>query len=259
MRLGLVQMDPLWEDKKGNFEIAAKFLEEAKERQVDFALFPEMSMTGFSMHTEKIGENREASETLYYFQKMAVKYGLFIGIGYVEFVLPKSHNCYAIISPQGNILADYRKIHPFTYGTESLYYEGGNQIVSCPVRDFTVSPFICYDLRFPEIFQMASANSQLIVVPANWPSHRREHFITLLKARAIENQCYIAGINRVGHARTLSYCGDSMVIDPYGRILAEAGDGEKLITIDIDRSLVDAYREEFPVKNDRREEVYMLK
>jgi omega-amidase len=259
MRLGLAQTNPLWEDKKGNFAAAVGFLEEARQSQVDFVLFPEMSMTGFSMHPEKIGEDRSHSETLQYFQKKAVEYGLTIGIGYVELLQPKSHNCYAIISPQGDILADYKKIHPFTFGTEQVHYEGGDRIAKCSVMDFMVTPFICYDLRFPEIFQVASKESQLIVVPANWPSDRREHFITLLKARAIENQCYIAGINRVGHARTSSYCGDSMVIDPYGKILAEGGDGEKLITADIDSSLVKAYREEFPAKKDRREDLYMLK
>jgi len=252
-------MEPLWENKQGNFEASARFLEEAREKQVDFLLFPEMSMTGFSMHPEKIGENRDHSETLLYFQEKAKAYGIYIGIGYVEYLLPKSYNCYAIISPEGKILADYRKIHPFTFGTESAYYTGGNEIVDCRVGEFTVTPFICYDLRFPEIFQIASDNSQLIVVPANWPSDRREHFITLLKARAIENQCYIAGINRVGHARTLSYSGDSMVIDPFGNILADGGEGEKLVTADIQLSLVEKYREEFPAKKDRRKDIYVIK
>ena len=92
-----------------------------------------------------------------------------------------------------------------------------------------MSPLICYDLRFPELFEIASERADLIVVPANWPSDRREHFMTLLKARAIEDQCYIAGVNRVGRARTLSYSGDSMIVDPFGRVLSKAGDGEELI------------------------------
>ena len=259
MRLALAQMEPLWENKKGNFEASLKFLQEAKEKQADFVVFPEMSMTGFSMHPEKIGEDRENSETLSYFQKQAKEFGLYIGIGYVEYRLPKSYNSFAVISPQGEILADYQKIHPFTFGTESVHYTGGDHIVACKVKEFTVAPFICYDLRFPEIFQIASEKAQLILVPANWPAERRDHFITLLRARAIENQCYIAGVNRTGHARTFTYSGDSMIIDPFGKVIADAGDGEKLIVADLNLPLVEQYRAEFPAKNDRRKEFYVLK
>lgn len=258
MRLGLAQMEPLWEDKEGNFEKAEEFLRKAARKKVDFLLFPEMSMTGFSMHPEKIGERQGAFVTVEHFRKKAEEYGMYIGIGYVECHEPKSYNCYAIVSAKGELLADYRKIHPFTFGTESVHYTGGDRIVSCQVGEFTVSPFICYDLRFPEIFQIASEGSQLIVVPANWPSDRREHFITLLKARAIENQCYVAGVNRVGHARTLSYCGDSMIVDPFGRVMEEAGDGEKLIKADLNLAFVEEYRREFPAKKDRRDDLYML-
>lgn len=258
MRLGLAQMEPLWENKQGNFEKAEEFLREAKGRQVDFLLFPEMSMTGFSMHPEKIGEKRENFITLEHFGRKAKEYGLYLGVGYVEYQEPKSFNAYAVLGPEGSVLANYRKIHPFTFGTESVHYTGGDKIVSCRVGEFTAAPFICYDLRFPEIFQIASESAQLLVVPANWPADRREQFITLLKARAIENQCYVAGINRVGHARTLSYSGDSMVVDPFGEVLAEAGDGERLVTADLNLELVEHYRREFPAKKDRRRDLYML-
>ena len=256
MRLALAQTEPLWENKEGNFRAALGFLEQAREKGADMILFPEMSMTGFSMHPEKIGETREDSVTLRFFQEQAGKYGLHIGIGYVEYCLPKSYNRYAIISPSGEILADYRKIHPFTFGTEAVHYAGGSSLAFCQVKEFTVSPLICYDLRFPELFEIASERAELIVVPANWPSDRREHFMTLLKARAIEDQCFVAGVNRVGHARTLSYSGDSMIVDPFGRVLAEAGDGERLITADLDLEILRQYRKEFPARTDRKPELY---
>ena len=258
MRLALAQMEPLWEDKQGNWKASLAFLHQAKEQKADFIVFPEMSMTGFSMHPEKIGEDRQNSETLAFFREKAKEFELYIGIGYVEYREPKSYNSFAIISPKGEILADYQKIHPFTFGTESVHYKGGDAIVECLVKEFTVTPFICYDLRFPEIFQIASERSQLIVVPANWPSERLEHFQILLKARAIENQCYVAGINRVGHARTLSYNGGSMIVDPYGKVLAEAKDGETLVVADLDLELVERYREEFPAKKDRRKSLYVV-
>ena len=162
MRLALAQTEPLWENKEGNFRAALGFLEQAREKGADMILFPEMSMTGFSMHPEKIGETREDSVTLRFFQEQAGKYGLHIGIGYVEYCLPKSYNRYAIISPSGEILADYRKIHPFTFGTEAVHYAGGSSLAFCQVKEFTVSPLICYDLRFPELFEIASERAELI-------------------------------------------------------------------------------------------------
>lgn len=256
MRLALAQTEPLWEDKEGNFRAALVFLEQARQKGADFILFPEMSMTGFSMHPEKIGETKENPVTLSFFREQAAKYGLYIGMGYVEYCQPKSYNRYAVISPTGEILADYRKIHPFTFGTESVHYAGGEELAFCQVKEFTVSPFICYDLRFPELFEIASEKAELIVVPANWPADRREHFMTLLRARAIENQCYIAGVNRVGHARTLSYTGDSMIVDPFGRVLTQAGDGEALLMADLELAPLRQYRKEFPARTDRKPELY---
>lgn len=256
MRLALAQTEPLWEDKEGNFRAALSFLEQARERKADMVLFPEMSMTGFSMHPEKIGETADNPVTLTFFREQAEKYGLYIGIGYVEYSEPKSFNRYAVISPEGEILADYRKIHPFTFGTEAVHYAGGEELAFCRVKEFTVSPFICYDLRFPDVFGIASQRAELMIVPANWPEDRREQFIALLKARAIENQCYIAGVNRVGHARTLSYSGDSMIVDPFGRVAAQAGDKEELITADLEIEPLKRYREVFPAQTDRKPELY---
>lgn len=256
MRLALAQTEPLWENKEGNYEASLAFLEKAKKEAADLVLFPEMSMTGFSMHPEKIGETAEHPQTLSFFQEQARRYELYIGIGYVEYRQPKSFNRYAFISPSGEILADYRKIHPFTFGTESVHYAGGEELAFCRVKEFTVSPFICYDLRFPELFEIASEKAELIVVPANWPSDRRDHFMTLLKARAIENQCYIAGVNRVGRARILDYSGDSRIIDPFGRVLAEAGSGEELLLADLDLNSLRKYREEFPARIDRKPGLY---
>lgn len=256
MRLALAQTEPLWEAKHENFRRAERFLKEAREKKADFILFPEMSMTGFLMHPEKIGEAADEPETLPYFAKKAMEYGLYIGIGYVEYREPKSYNRYAILSPKGEVLTDYRKIHPFTFGTESVHYTGGDTLSFCRVGDWTVSPFICYDLRFPEIFSLASEKAELIVVPANWPEERVEQFQILLRARAVENQCYIAGINRVGKARTLGYSGDSLIVDPFGRELAHGGREEELLVADLDLEQVRGYRQSFPARSDRRPELY---
>ena len=163
MRVALAQTEPLWENKEGNFRAALSFLEQAREKQADLILFPEMSMTGFSMHPEKIGETNESPETLSFFREQAQEYGLYIGVGYVEYCQPKSFNRYAIISPEGKVLADYRKIHPFTFGTEAVHYAGGEELAFCRVKEFTVSPLICYDLRFPELFEIASERAEMCI------------------------------------------------------------------------------------------------
>lgn len=229
----------------------------AVKKEIDYLLFPEMSLTGFSMNTNLIGEENNKSTTLNIFQEFGKQYNIFLGIGYVEKTKEKAFNRYAIINAEGEVIADYAKIHPFSYGEEGVYYAGGSKIEYVQIKDVQTSPFICYDLRFPEIFQLASKDSQLITVAANWPKSRRDHWITLLKARAIENQCYIAGVNRVGFGNGLEYSGDSMIIDPYGEILSEKLEGEGMITADIDVSVAMSYRNNFHLKEDRKEQLYL--
>ena len=260
MRIGLAQMDMIWEDKRRNFKKSLKFLEEASEKQVDLLVFPEMSMTGFSMRSEVIGEDKYGafSETLDFFRRQAANYGLHIGIGYVQKAEPKAYNRYAIIDPRGEILADYAKIHPFSYGREASFYQGGEQLVTCQVKELVTAPLICYDLRFPEVFQILSKTAQLILLPANWPAARQDHFRLLLQARALENQCFVAGINRTGEGDGLIYSGGSLIADPSGNVVAEADSREQLLVADLDLQAVQQYQKEFPVKKDRRDELYVV-
>jgi len=257
MKICLAQYDIKWEDKATNYEKAKGFMADAKLQNVDLILFPELSMTGFSMDTEKIGESPGGLRTLETFRGFALEFGMACGIGYVFLRNGgKAENRYAIISKDGSVISDYAKIHPFSNGGEDAYYVGGDAISECMIDDVCVSTFICYDLRFPEIFQAASRKAQLITVAANWPAARKEHWVTLLKARAIENQCYIAGINRVGTGNGIAYSGDSMIVDPTGRVIAEAGNGEMLIEGEIDIEKVDRCRESFRIRDDRREDLY---
>ncbi|MCJ7691613.1 MAG: carbon-nitrogen family hydrolase [Clostridiaceae bacterium] len=253
MKLALAQLDVAWEDKSKNKDTALSFIEEAAKQNVDMILFPEMALTGFSMNTEAIGETN--NETLEFFKKMSSKFNILIGFGYVEGT-SNSKNKYAIVSPKGEELVDYTKIHLFSFGTETEFYKSGNEIKSFDALDFNIVPFICYDLRFPEIFQIASKTASLITVAANWPIERREHWITLLKARAIENQCYIAGINRVGEGDGLHYSGDSMIVDPLGNVISSLYMEEGLVIADISQENVTEIRKKFKLKEDRRESLY---
>lgn len=253
MKLALAQLDIAWEDKTVNKETAVQFIKHAVSENVNMILFPEMALTGFSMNTSLIGENN--NETKKFFMEMSSEFNILIGFGYVEGT-SSSKNKYSVVSPGGEELVNYTKIHPFSFGTETKFYQSGNQINIFSAFDFTISPFICYDLRFPEVFQIASKTATLITVAANWPIERREHWITLLKARAIENQCYIAGVNRIGEGNGLNYSGDSMIVDPLGNVISSLYMEEGLVIADICHDDVTQIRENFRLKEDRKERLY---
>jgi predicted amidohydrolase len=152
-------------------------------------------------------------------------------------------------------LARYQKIHPFTFGGESKHYEPGREIVTFDWGGFTVCPLVCYDLRFPEVFRLAVRRGvNLFAVIANWPASREDHWLTLLRARAIENLAYVVGVNRCGQDNVLSYSGRSLVIDPRGRILADAGNGPGVIHATVDVDMLRRYRAGFGALEDMRAE-----
>lgn len=257
MKIGLAQMDICWEQKEENRKKCSQMIAEAKEKGVDFVVFPEMTLTGFSMDTELIAESQKNSDTIAYFREEAKKNEIAVGFGVVIKGEKKAENKFIIMDSLGAILTDYSKIHPFSFGEENEHYIKGEQVVSCQLDNFIISPLICYDLRFPEIFQVCSRKSNLIVVIANWPTLRRGHWITLLKARAVENQCFIAGVNRFGDGNGVDYSGDSIVVNPYGEIITNCLSHEGLIVAEIDSKIAEIYRKEFRLKEDRREELYL--
>jgi omega-amidase len=257
VKIGLVQNNILWENKQFNLSASKEFFKKAKNLEIDLLLFPELSFTGFTMNVEKLKEFDFS--TITYIASLCKTYCINAGIGYIQGVDDdkKAKNNYAIISSTGNVLCNYSKIHPFSYGDESNYYIGGNKIFFSQVNDITLSPFICYDLRFPEIFQIASKKCDLITVAANWPDARKDHWITLLKSRAIENQCYVAGVNRIGIGNSIIYSGNSLIIDPLGKIISSLDEGvEDILIADIDKTLVSMVRASFKLKKDRRESLY---
>jgi predicted amidohydrolase len=254
MRVAIAQTDIVWEKKDTNFANCEKFLIRAKDFDVDFVLFPEMTLTGFTMNINVCGDSN--NETIDMFFNLARKYNINIGFGYIEKLengFGKNH--YACVSPQ-KILGDYVKIHPFSFGAESKYYEGGDFPILFELGGFNVAPFVCYDLRFPEIFQAVSNTANIITIAANWPTSRISHWEILLQARAIENQCYVFGSNRVGKDGQNTYCGNSLIIGPDGKILSRADDKEKLLFHDVNFEYVNEIRTRFPLKKDRKNKLY---
>jgi predicted amidohydrolase len=144
-------------------------------------------------------------------------------------------------------------MQPFTLGGESQHYAAGSGVVTFIWQNFVVSPLVCYDLRFPELFRAATQRgAQLMTVIANWPVARIQHWVTLLQARAIENQAYVAGVNRCGDDPKLKYSGRSLIVSPHGDILADAGDGEKVIGAELDLPGLIKWRADFPALKDIR-------
>lgn len=256
IKAALVQTQIVWEDKERNYGTAGRRVAEAAEQGVEAVFFPEMSFTGFSMNTgtTKEGDGR----TVGHMGALARQYHVSIGFGWVKDCIGECGKCenhYTIVDTAGNVLSDYAKIHPFSCAGEDLKFQGGSTLTCFSLNGIPCSSLICYDLRFPEIFQAASKKAHVIIVPANWPSKRREHWKTLLRARAIENQVYILAVNCVGESGGVHYMGDSCVISPDGEVKAALSGTEGMIVLELADD-AEAYRGEFPVRQDRREDLY---
>lgn len=255
MKIALCQTAILWEKKEENLKKAETWIAKAKKDGAELICFPEMSFTGFSMHTERTAERRK--ETVRVVSRMAEEAGLAVGFGWVEQGEQKARNHYTVVGRRGELLVDYVKLHPFSYSGEDLRFEAGQRLCLCRVGELRIGIFICYDLRFPEPFQALADRSDLLLVAANWPKGRREHWKCLLRARAIECQAYVAGVNCCGEQEGLAYSGDSCIFAPDGRQMAGFQAGEGLLTAEIPGD-ADLFRKEFPVRQDRRRELYRL-
>ena len=253
INIALAQTNIVWEDKEKNFKKAKSCIEQAAARGTEAIFFPEMSFTGFSMNTEITGELD--GMTVDFVCETARKYHISVGFGWVKACGEKAENHYTVADKTGAVISDYAKIHPFSYSGEDKKFRGGEKLGFFELNGITFSNFICYDLRFPEIFQAASKRADVIIVPANWPAKRCEHWKTLLRARAIENQVYMLAVNCVGEIGGIEYTGDSMVINPNGDIQALTSSGEDILYYSLVND-VGEFRAAFPTKADRREALY---
>lgn len=252
MIVACCQTDIVWEDKKANHERVRKLVASAKLPPGALLLLPEMFSTGFSFNLPAMAEG-DSRESEKFIAELSREFGIYVLGGVINMGGGKGRNEALVASPGGAALARYCKMHPFTLSGEAAHYGPGPQPVLFQWHDFTVAPFICYDLRFPEIFRMAARQgAQLITVIANWPVTRIEHWVTLLKARAIENQAYVAGVNRCGRDPTYQYPGRSIIVNPHGDIIADAGDGEKIVSAEISAQTVVDWRKDFPALSDMR-------
>ena len=259
MRVALGQIDMEWENKEITISKAESMIREASDAKADIIVFPEMSFTGFSMNLAHIGEDSGDSYTRKRMEKLAVDNGIAIGFGWSAnpgISAKKGTNRFTVLDEKGKTIAEYSKLHPFTFGGESETYQGGEQIVRVPFKGHVISLFICYDLRFPEIFQAASREADVLFVIANWPGVRSVHWETLLRARAIETQSYVVGVNCVGERDGICYSGESMAVDAIGNILGKISGREGILICELDDRAW-SLRKKFATRADRREDLYM--
>jgi omega-amidase len=221
-------------------------------------VLPEMFATGFSMRAAQISEPL-GGPTEQFLAKLAVEYSSFVMGGVaIRATDTMGRNEAVVFGPEGEAVARYCKLQPFTFAGEKKNYQAGEGIEIFEWHEFSVAPFVCYDLRFPEIFRQAvRSGAELFVVIANWPQVRQEHWLALLRARAIENQAYVVGINRVGSDPKVCYGGHSLIVDPRGQTVVEAGEGPQVITADIGLEPLVEYRQQFPALADMRPDFFV--
>ncbi len=253
MQVIACQTDIIWEDKRANHDKVRRMLADIAIEPGALIVLPEMFATGFSMNVASIAEG-ESRETERFLAALAQEKQAYV-VGGVVNQSPNGmgRNEAVVFSPDGVEAARYHKIHPFSYGREIEFYEGGDAVVTFDWRGVTVAPFVCYDLRFPEVFRHAVLRgAKVMLVIACWPTAREAHWVKLLQARAIENICYIVAVNRCGQDPKLEYPGRSMIIDLKGDILADAGHEETVISEKLTMPSVETYRNQFPALKDIR-------
>ncbi len=252
MKIALLQMDIAWEDREANLRRAAALVEEAARAGADVAALPEMFSTGFSMNPADFAEP-EDGRTASSLSALAGRHGICLVAGF-QTIRPgggKALNSAHAYGRRGELLAGYGKLHPFSAAGEDRHFRAGDGPVVFGLDGVASSVFICYDLRFPEDFRKVAARVVLIFVIANWPAEREDHWLSLLKARAIENQCFVAGVNRTGRdGNGVVYQGRSAIFGPWGNSLASAGSGEEVLLCEIDPGEAEKTRAKFPFLRD---------
>lgn len=257
MRVALVSLEQQWEDKAENLSRCRALARRAAALHADLVVFPEMTLTGFTMNATSVAEHPADSPTIHAFAALARELRVALAFGVVLHGSARPTNSMCVVGAAGAELARYAKIHPFSHAHEDVHYEGGSALATAVIDDVAWGLSICYDLRFPELYTALAATCDALLVIANWPSPRIAHWNALLVARAIDAQCYVVAVNRTGtDGNGMHYPRSSQVIDPRGeRVAPIAVDGEvELFTIDA--RTVEAYRRAFPALRDRRPELY---
>lgn len=258
LKISLAQMDVKLGKPQTNLAGVSRFAQRAAEQGADVLVLPELWSTGYDL--ENAAQYAVALDAGVFAETavLARQHNLcIIGSCLSDLGDGKIGNTAVFFNKDGTILANYSKIHLFRLMDEHQFLTAGNQLSIAETPWGKMGLAICYDLRFPELFRhYALAECLLTIIPAEWPHPRLEHWQTLLRARAIENQMYIVACNRVGQSKDTHFCGHSCIIDPWGEVLVTGGKDEQLLMAEVDLGRVTAVRSTIPVFKDRRPAIY---
>lgn len=252
LTIALGEYDTGWHDSAASLASAGRLVRRAASVGAELIALPEMATTGFTMETDRaVPVDSPDIDAL---RQMSREHGVWLIAG-VALVADNDESCAVnaalAIDPRGEIVAVHRKRRLYAMGGEDKSYTAGTDATVVNVNGVRIGLFICYELRFSEVFAPVAPQVDAMMVIANWPAARQQHWDALLRARAIENQCYVAGVNRTGVASGLTYIGGSTVFDPWGdRVTVSPAGGERIATIDAGRTA--EVRANYPFQRDRR-------
>ncbi len=258
LSVSLAQMHIQLAEPERNFERAAAWIAEAARQGSRLILFPELWSSGYDLSNWQRypSQNEVILESL---RRTAREHHIYIGGSLLSHSGDRGRNRFSLIPPSvDDSVIQYDKLHLFRLMDEHNWLQPGDRMQTAQVGEVKAGMAICYDLRFPEMFRSyALAGVQMALIPAEWPSRRRDHWRTLLRARAIENQMFVVAVNAVGQTGDEDFGGCSAVISPWGETLAEcAADQEQLLTVEIDPDEVQQVRQRIPILTDRRPDIY---
>lgn len=257
MKVALVSLDQKWEDKTGNILRCTELVARAAACGADLVVFPEMTLTGFTMNTQLSAEDPVQSPSLAAFGTLAREHGIALVVGLVMSNGGKAANTLVTFSAEGREQARYVKIHPFSFAGEDRFFQAGNSLTKMQMPEFKLGFSICYDLRFPELYSALAKDCEVLVNIANWPKKRAMHWGTLLQARAIENQVYVIGVNRIGvDGNGLEYERSSVVVNPNGELIEPLLTEGEMDIYEISRQVLLDFRRCLSTRHDRLPDLY---
>jgi len=249
LNVALIQYDIIWEDSNGNRNRLENILNEIPA-VTDIVVLPEMFSTGFSMDVSSYAEPMDGDSILWMKEQSSLINSVIAGSMMVR-ENGSFYNRFIFVFPTGNY-EFYDKRHLFSMGKEDKKFVCGRERKIFKIKNFRILPQVCYDLRFP-VFSRNNNDYDVLINCANWPINRSDVWKTLLKARAIENQSYVLGVNRIGkYGNNICYSGDSMVVDSKGKVMDYAAPGEEKVVISkLSKLSLDRFRRKFPVLDSR--------
>ena len=255
MKVASIQMAVVEGDKTASIDNAVENIHRCEG--IDLVILPEIWNVGFMSFDRYVSEAEDRNgPTMTRLREAAQKIGVYLHSGsFVEKLNGNYYNSSYLISPDGNVIANYLKIHLYGYNSkETQILTSGDTVVVVETPIGKIGLATCYDLRFPELFRaMAEQGTEIILVCSAWPYPRLEHWLMLNRVRALENQCFLMSSNSVGFNQGIQFVGHSMITDPWGTILAGAGDKEVIIKSEIDLADLESARQQFPALADRKD------